>query len=71
MDIDVSGTDSPFRETSNISDGSCFTADMAVQVNKKLSFFFFGDNIMIELHIYVCIYIYRMLLEMRAVVQVG
>ena len=27
---DVSGTDSPFRETSNISDGSMFTADMAV-----------------------------------------
>ena len=28
---DVSGTDSPYRETSNISDGSKFTADMAVQ----------------------------------------
>ena len=28
---DVSGTDSPFRETSNIYDGSCFTADMAIQ----------------------------------------
>ena len=28
---DVSGTDSPFRETSNIYDGSAFTADMAVQ----------------------------------------
>ncbi len=28
---DVSGTDSPFRETSNIHDGSRFTADMAVQ----------------------------------------
>lgn len=28
---DVSGTDSPFRETSNISDGSRFTADMSVQ----------------------------------------
>ncbi|CAB4058212.1 hutU [Lepeophtheirus salmonis] len=28
---DVSGTDSPFRETSNITDGSAFTADMAVQ----------------------------------------
>ncbi|GIX89930.1 urocanate hydratase [Caerostris extrusa] len=28
---DVSGTDSPFRETSNISDGSAFCADMAVQ----------------------------------------
>jgi urocanate hydratase len=28
---DVSGTDSPFRETSDISDGSSFTADMAVQ----------------------------------------
>lgn len=27
---DVSGTDSPFRETSNICDGSQFTADMAV-----------------------------------------
>ena len=27
---DVSGTDSPFRETSNIKDGSSFTADMAV-----------------------------------------
>ena len=27
---DVSGTDSPFRETSNICDGSRFTADMAV-----------------------------------------
>lgn len=27
---DVSGTDSPFRETSNIYDGSQFTADMAV-----------------------------------------
>lgn len=27
---DVSGTDSPFRETSNIRDGSSFTADMAV-----------------------------------------
>jgi len=27
---DVSGTDSPFRETSNISDGSMFCADMAV-----------------------------------------
>ena len=27
---DVSGTDSPFRETSNIYDGSAFTADMAV-----------------------------------------
>jgi urocanate hydratase len=28
---DVSGTDSPFRETSNIYDGSKYTADMAVQ----------------------------------------
>lgn len=28
---DVSGTDSPFRETANIYDGSMFTADMAVQ----------------------------------------
>lgn len=28
---DVSGTDSPFRETANIRDGSMFTADMAVQ----------------------------------------
>lgn len=28
---DVSGTDSPYRETSNIYDGSRFTADMAVQ----------------------------------------
>jgi len=28
---DVSGTDSPFRETSNVYDGSAFTADMAVQ----------------------------------------
>merc|ERR1711973_760248 len=28
---DVSGTDSPFRETSNIYDGSAVTADMAVQ----------------------------------------
>nr|XP_045375070.1 urocanate hydratase [Camelus bactrianus] len=28
---DVSGTDSPFRETSNIHDGSAFCADMAVQ----------------------------------------
>ncbi len=28
---DVSGTDSPFRETSNIYDGSQFTADMAIQ----------------------------------------
>ena len=27
---DVAGTDSPFRETANISDGSMFTADMAV-----------------------------------------
>ena len=28
---DVSGTDSPYRETANIRDGSRFTADMAVQ----------------------------------------
>ncbi|MBC8768282.1 urocanate hydratase [Arenibacter sp. BSSL-BM3] len=28
---DVGGTDSPFRETSNIYDGSRFTADMAIQ----------------------------------------
>jgi urocanate hydratase len=28
---DVSGTDSPYRETSNIYDGSKFTADMAIQ----------------------------------------
>ena len=28
---DVSGTDSPYRETSNIYDGSSFTADMAIQ----------------------------------------
>jgi len=28
---DVSGTDSPFRETANIYDGSRFTADMAIQ----------------------------------------
>jgi len=28
---DVSGTDSPFRETANIRDGSMFTADMSVQ----------------------------------------
>lgn len=35
---DVSGTDSPFRETSNIKDGSSFTADMAVQN-------FIGDGI--------------------------
>ncbi|HSP40733.1 MAG TPA: hypothetical protein VLN46_04815, partial [Gillisia sp.] len=27
---DVSGTDSPYRETSNIYDGSSFTADMAI-----------------------------------------
>ncbi|KAG7177701.1 Urocanate hydratase-like [Homarus americanus] len=35
---DVSGTDSPFRETSNVDDGSAFTADMAVQN-------FVGDSI--------------------------
>jgi urocanate hydratase len=35
---DVSGTDSPYRETSNIYDGSAFTADMAVQN-------FIGDGI--------------------------
>ncbi|XP_059799873.1 urocanate hydratase [Hypanus sabinus] len=35
---DVSGTDSPFRETSNIYDGSAFCADMAVQN-------FLGDSI--------------------------
>jgi urocanate hydratase len=35
---DVSGTDSPFRETSNVYDGSAFTADMAVQN-------FIGDGI--------------------------
>ncbi len=35
---DVSGTDSPFRETSNVYDGSTFTADMAVQN-------FIGDGI--------------------------
>ena len=28
---DVSGTDSPYRETSNVYDGSKFTADMAIQ----------------------------------------
>lgn len=28
---DVSGTDSPYRETANIGDGSMFTADMAIQ----------------------------------------
>ena len=28
---DVSGTDSPYRETANIRDGSSFTADMAIQ----------------------------------------
>ena len=28
---DVSGTDSPFRETSDIYDGSMFTSDMAIQ----------------------------------------
>ncbi len=28
---DVSGTDSPYRETSALKDGSKFTADMAVQ----------------------------------------
>ena len=28
---DVSGTDSPYRETSNITDGSAYTADMSVQ----------------------------------------
>lgn len=28
---DVSGTDSPYRETSNVYDGSAFTADMAIQ----------------------------------------
>ena len=28
---DVSGTDSPYRETANIKDGSMFTADMAVR----------------------------------------
>ena len=28
---DVSGTDSPWRETANIKDGSAFTADMAIQ----------------------------------------
>ena len=27
----LSGTDSPFRETSNVYDGSAITADMAVQ----------------------------------------
>lgn len=35
---DVSGTDSPYRETSNITDGSNWTADMAVQN-------FIGDGI--------------------------
>ena len=34
---DVSGTDSPYRETSNIYDGSNLTADMAVQ-NVRNSF---------------------------------
>ena len=29
--LSFSGTDSPFRETSNIYDGSAVTADMAVQ----------------------------------------
>jgi urocanate hydratase len=33
---DVSGTDSPWRETSNIYDGSRFCADMAVQVTDKV-----------------------------------
>ncbi len=28
---DVSGTDSPFRETANVTDGSMFCADMAIQ----------------------------------------
>lgn len=28
---DVGGTDSPFRETSNITDGSSYTSDMAIQ----------------------------------------
>ena len=27
----MSGTDSPFRETSNINDGSKYTSDMAIQ----------------------------------------
>lgn len=35
---DVSGADSPFRETANVTDGSKFTADMAVQN-------FIGDGI--------------------------
>lgn len=33
--MDIIGTDSPFRETSNIYDGSAFCADMAVQVQEK------------------------------------
>ena len=36
---DVSGTDSPYRETSNITDGSMFCADMAVQVRISLRSF--------------------------------
>ena len=35
---DVSGTDSPYRETSNIYDGSSFTADIAIQNVKGNSF---------------------------------
>ena len=33
---DVSGTDSPFRETSNITDGSAFTAGISMQVENVL-----------------------------------
>ena len=38
---DVSGTDSPYRETSNIYDGSKFTADMACLLYTSLSLLFF------------------------------
>lgn len=46
----MSGTDSPFRETANIKDGSMFTADMAVQVIlflfllSTLIWYLFGKN---------------------------
>jgi len=36
---DVSGTDSPFRETANIDDGSAFCAGLDIEIQKILIFY--------------------------------
>ena len=50
---DVSGTDSPFRETSNIYDGSAFTAGITFFFSEKKSLNVSFSSLLLLLHILI------------------